>query len=262
MSPTRRGLVLSGGGALGAYQAGVLVAIHESGLRFDVIAATSIGVLHALVYNRGDEMLHGLRDTWIDTVEWVEPFAARRLLTLRNPFSYGEALDRIFGRYRDSQPPATEEGQVPIIVFLTEAGTRRSVSFNTAEDGLDRDERELVYRAAAAIPALGDRAIEIRGTRYFDGGFTNNLPLGALLDRDDLDEVWAITPFRKRRRKRKPKPRPATDKQLFVIRPDPDDRSNALRAYHAVLFSVDNIRRLYDRGYADGLAAGRRYLDG
>jgi len=256
----RRGLVLSGGGALGAYQAGVLVAVYESGLRFDIMAATSIGVLHALVWNRGDEMLHGLRDTWIDTVQWVEPFAVRRLLKLRNPFSYGEALDRIFARYRDSQPAATDEGQVPIVVFLTEAGTRRSVSFNTATDGLDRDERERVYRASAAIPALGDRAIEVRGTRYFDGGFTNNLPLQALLDRDDLDEVWAITPFRRRRRK--VKRRPDTGKTLIVIRPDTDDRSGVFRPYHALLFSVDNIKRLYERGYADGVEACRRYGGG
>jgi len=275
--------VLSGGGALGAYQAGALVALKDRGVEFDLMAATSIGVLHALVWNRGEEMIHDLENTWIDTVEWVQPFVLGRLARLQNPFAYGDALDRIFGRYRDSQPPATEEGQVPIIVFLTEAGSHRSVSFNTAADGFDRDERELIYRASAAIPALGDRAIEIRGKRYYDGGFTNNLPLDALL-KEDLDEVWAITPFRKgsgrfkaasraakgawkraqgRRSKRRDSRPDHSDsratKDLVVIRPTDGDRSAEFRAYHALLFSTSNIRRLYRRGYADGRAACDRY---
>lgn len=279
-----RGLVLSGGGALGAYQAGALVALKDRGVEFDLMAATSIGVLHALVWNRGEEMIRDLENTWIDTVEWVQPFVLGRLARLQNPFAYGDALDRIFGRYRDSQPAATEEGQVPIIVFLTEAGTNRSVSFNTATDGFDRDERELIYRASAAIPALGDHAIEVRGKRYYDGGFTNNLPLDALL-KEDLDEVWAITPFRKGSRglkavsraakgmwKRAQRgqsgarhstsapPVSAPSDRLVVIRPTAGDHSAEFRVHHALLFSTSNIRRLYHRGYADGLAACDRNL--
>ena len=266
----RRGLVLSGGGALGAYQAGALVALKHAGIDFDIIAATSIGVLHALVWNRGEEMIHDLEDTWVDTVRWVKPFAAKRLMKLQNPFAYGDALDRIFGRYRDSQPPATDEGQVPIEVFLTDADTHRSVSFNTAEGGFDRDERELIYRASAAIPALGDRAIEVQGRRYYDGGFTNNLPLSALVKRD-LDEIWAITPFRKRRgphrrlrhrlrRKRSRSGRKDFAGEMIIIRPAAEHGAADFRAIHAILFSVGNIQRLFARGTADGEAICREYL--
>ncbi len=259
----RRGLVLSGGGALGAYQAGALVALKRAGIEFDIIAATSIGVLHALVWNRGEEMIHDLEATWVDTVRWVKPFVAKRVIRLQNPFAYGHALDRIFARYRDSQPAATDEGQIPIIVFLTEAGTRRSVSFNTAGGGFDRDEREAIYRASAAIPALGDRAIEIRGTRYYDGGFTNNLPLGALVEKD-LDEIWAITPFRPRRRlgrwfQKGTSSRSRFAGKLIVIRPSAKRRSAAFRLYHAVLFSVGNIQRLFQQGVEDGQARCRQY---
>jgi len=254
----KRGLVLSGGGALGAYQAGALGAIKEAGIEFDLIAATSIGVMHALVWNRGEEMIRDLENTWVDTVEWVKPFDPKRLLKLRNPFGYGDALDRIFGRYRDSQPPATSEGQVPIIVFLTETRRHRSVSFNTATGGFTRDERELIYRASAAIPLLGDRSIEVRGKRYYDGGFTNNLPLKALLEQD-LDEVWAITPFRPRRRRRERRSH-GFGGELIVIRPRATAAARDFRPYHAVLFSVGNIRRLFRRGHMDGQLACEGYL--
>lgn len=262
----KRGLVLSGGGALGAYQAGALVALKHAGIEFDVIAATSIGVMHALVWNRGEEMIHDLEDTWVDTVRWVKPFAAKRLIKLQNPFAYGDALDRIFARYRASQPASTDEGQVPILVFLTDAETHSSVSLTPAEGDWTRDERELIYRASAAIPALGDRAIEIRGRRYYDGGFTNNLPLGAL-EAMELDEVWAITPFRRRKRlrhrlagKRRPTRSSSFAGERVIIRPAQSHGAADFRLYHAALFSVRNIQRLFQRGTEDGEAICQEYL--
>ena len=40
-------LVLQGGGALGAYQAGVYQALHEAGVEPDWIVGTSIGAINA-----------------------------------------------------------------------------------------------------------------------------------------------------------------------------------------------------------------------
>ncbi len=45
-NPGSVGLVLSGGGAKGAYQAGVLRALNESGVRADMVAGASIGALN------------------------------------------------------------------------------------------------------------------------------------------------------------------------------------------------------------------------
>ena len=42
-SRKRRGLVLEGGGAKGAWQFGVLEAFAESGIEFDVVSGTSVG---------------------------------------------------------------------------------------------------------------------------------------------------------------------------------------------------------------------------
>ena len=40
-------LVLQGGGALGAYQAGVYQALHEAGIEPDWVIGTSIGAINA-----------------------------------------------------------------------------------------------------------------------------------------------------------------------------------------------------------------------
>ncbi len=46
MDVMKTGLVLSGGGAKGAYQVGVLKALHEAGARIDAVSGASIGALN------------------------------------------------------------------------------------------------------------------------------------------------------------------------------------------------------------------------
>jgi len=50
----KRSLVLSGGGARGAYEVGVVKALHEKGVRFDLIFGTSIGAINATFIAQGD----------------------------------------------------------------------------------------------------------------------------------------------------------------------------------------------------------------
>lgn len=49
----RRGLVLEGGGAKGAWQFGVLQALAENGIEFDVVSGTSVGALNAAIWCAG-----------------------------------------------------------------------------------------------------------------------------------------------------------------------------------------------------------------
>src|SRR3954452_19105641 len=59
-------LVLQGGGALGAYQAGVFQALHEAGVEPDWVIGTSIGAINAgiIAGNRPDQRLPRLREFW------------------------------------------------------------------------------------------------------------------------------------------------------------------------------------------------------
>src|SRR5512133_1660617 len=69
--PAKRGegqvvLVLQGGGALGAYQAGVYQALHEAGIEPDWVIGTSIGAINASIIagNPPEERLPRLREFW------------------------------------------------------------------------------------------------------------------------------------------------------------------------------------------------------
>src|SRR5690348_9064542 len=59
-------LVLQGGGALGAYQAGVYQALHEAGVEPDWVIGTSIGAINGslIAGNPVDARLSRLREFW------------------------------------------------------------------------------------------------------------------------------------------------------------------------------------------------------
>ena len=59
-------LVLQGGGALGAYQAGVYEALHEAGIEPDWVIGTSIGAINAALIcgNEPQQRLARIRDFW------------------------------------------------------------------------------------------------------------------------------------------------------------------------------------------------------
>ena len=64
--PAQTVLVFQGGGALGAYQAGVYQALHEAGIEPDWIIGTSIGAINAalIVGNESNNRLGALQEFW------------------------------------------------------------------------------------------------------------------------------------------------------------------------------------------------------
>jgi predicted acylesterase/phospholipase RssA len=61
-SPRTRALVLTGGGALGSYQGGVLAGLAARGERFDIVVGTSIGAINGAIFSQGD--IDNLDDLW------------------------------------------------------------------------------------------------------------------------------------------------------------------------------------------------------
>lgn len=62
-----RGIYLQGGGAKGAYQAGVITALHDMGVTFDVVTGTSIGAINGYFIYTGQ--YDALKKMWIDVDE-------------------------------------------------------------------------------------------------------------------------------------------------------------------------------------------------
>ena len=203
-----RAIVLSGGVALGAYQAGVLARLTEAGAPPDWIAATSIGAVGAAIYvgNPPETRLKRLDDFWhaaafssaLPTVPaifapWLK--SAHALASAAQTHLVGNP-----GLFRPRLPPSTPSGGVPAIydnaplerlladfidferlnageirftLMAVDVATGREVVFDTAA-GDEIGTRHLL----AASGLLPDFApVEIDGRVLGDGGFSQNAPL-------------------------------------------------------------------------------------
>jgi NTE family protein len=194
----RTALVLQGGAALGAYEAGVLKALLEPpARRFDIVTGCSIGAVMAtiLVGGRGDPRAH-LDDLW------------RRMAMPTNPFVPGvfantfpgpgaSPLYRVNPMYYAAPPLATYMYEAaPLEEALDEwvdfARLRRSptelivVAVDVRTGRLEEftNRRRITPRhvmASASLPPVFPAA-RIDGREYWDGGLISNTPLRPALN--------------------------------------------------------------------------------
>lgn len=209
-------LVLQGGGALGAYQAGVFQAMHEHGLAPDWIVGTSIGAINAAILagNPHETRLSRLKQfwdgvahrdsydmtqvpdmqrrsnvllqTWDTVMRGVPGFFKPRFMSL---FAMGTAVDPEQASFYDtSELGDTLERLIDFDYLNAPGGTRLTVnalkvkcgslrSFDNREQGLTADH----VRASGALPP-GFPPVRIDGDLYWDGGLYSNTPLETVLD--------------------------------------------------------------------------------
>src|SRR5256885_16708672 len=66
---------MQGGGSLGAYECGVYKGLAQQGIKFDIVAGTSIGAINAAIIvgsNSGDSAVD-LENFWLELAETVTP---------------------------------------------------------------------------------------------------------------------------------------------------------------------------------------------
>jgi NTE family protein len=205
-------LVLQGGGALGAYQAGVYQALHEAGVEPDWIVGTSIGAINAslIAGNEPAQRLNALRDFWC-RVECHRPWSHLPAWTgVPDAMSYwATLLGGVSGFFRPN-PAAFYGAHVPLGVdhagFYSTAPLRETlaelVDFALINRGQPRltvgaahvrssmmryfDSREQpisvdhILASGALPPAFP--AVRIDGELYWDGGILSNTPTEVIFD--------------------------------------------------------------------------------
>lgn len=110
MATRRIGFTLSGGGALGAYQVGVIKAYVELGGRIDVLAGASVGALNGAVLTSAPSLADGverLERLWRNELPSNEIPLLRLVLAFAR---YSGLLDRLLPVVRMVFPDFGEEG--------------------------------------------------------------------------------------------------------------------------------------------------------
>lgn len=220
-------LVLQGGGALGAYQAGVYQGLAEAQLHPNWVAGISIGALNAAIIagNPAQRRVERLHEFWqticrppllpssplsqMDLPDWPTPliglfngWEAWRALTEgqngffrpRAPFSLDHSATPDTMSYYDTAPlRATLEALVDFDRINDSREMRVSVGAVNVATGnfvyFDNTRERLGAAHFMASGALppGFPAVEIGGEYYWDGGVVSNTP---------LQKVLATTPRR------------------------------------------------------------------
>ena len=208
-------LVLQGGGALGAYQAGVFEALSEAGHAPDWVAGISIGAINAAIIagNAPGERVKHLRAFWegvshellykLDvgngfarrafnetSSAWASTFGIPGFFTPRLPTPLPEwpnDLSRL--SYYDTTPlrqtlldlvdfDRINHGPTRFAVGAVNVMTGNFAYFDNASDRTIGPEHVM---ASGALPP-GFPPVEIDGEWYWDGGLVSNTPLQYVLD--------------------------------------------------------------------------------
>jgi NTE family protein len=207
-------LVLQGGGALGAYQAGVFEALSAAGQATTWVAGISIGAINGALIcgNAPERRVARLREFWEGVsppgpiAAWPAGGAAREAI---NTASAAQGmLFGVPGFFAPRLPaaPWQPRGTLAAISYYDTAPLRRTidrlVDFDRINDGpvrlsvgavnvrsgnfeyFDSARQPLDARHIMASGALppGFAPIEIDGEHYWDGGLVSNTPLQYVLD--------------------------------------------------------------------------------
>jgi NTE family protein len=257
-----KALVLSGGGAFGAYQAGAWRALCEAGWRPDIVLGTSIGAVNGYLISRSaspDDM----RAAWLDLPPRVTPLPGARW-----PLPYSRAVPRFRGWVAEigrsfSARPAAARLQVCLADLLT--GAMRVI-----EDGAVTPHHLL---AACALPSIVP-PVRLDGRFYLDGGVFYPLPLKEAIA-VGADEIVAVdllrvTPCQATRRLRlallsvrnflRRETSEPTPEQLAGVRLCPIGHSHALGSTRQCFeWSEGRAKGLIETGYQDAAAALRSF---
>jgi NTE family protein len=175
-------LVLSGGGAKGAFQVGVLdELITSKGVAFDIVVGVSTGSLQAVGVAQGD--VPGLVREW-QAIRKNSDIYKKRLLGAAGGFFGADAiydaspLRRILDRFTDEAK--LRASGIKLLLGVANLGTGE---FRTIDETAQRIAAWAYASCAMPVffdPLVGDNA----GVReqYVDGGVRNVTPLSAALD--------------------------------------------------------------------------------
>ena len=205
-------LVLQGGGALGAYQAGVYQALHEAGIEPNWVIGTSIGAINAslIAGNAPNQRLERLREFWgrvqhgpfhqaLSAIPMMGTLAANWLTVANgiaaffqpNPMAFAGVhmpLGCEAAGYYSTKPLESTLTELVDFARINRGDTRLTVgaaNVRTSEMRyFDNNAMPLTARHVMASGALPPAfpAVRIDGELYWDGGILSNTPVEAVFD--------------------------------------------------------------------------------
>lgn len=187
LGKSRNAFVLSGGGIQGSVQLGMLKALIESGIRPDVIAATSVGALNGVILAQdpGPVGLDHLVEIWkgLNAAEIFPGSIWNRVVKMLRtdhvvPRTGVEKIidDHVHAKNFEDLP-------IEMCVIACDLDTGEEVRFSK---GAIRP----ALLASTALPGIFP-PVQHDGRRLIDGGVVNNVPVNAV-DRPEIANIYVL----------------------------------------------------------------------
>ena len=236
-------LVLSGGGSRGAYQIGVWQALLEMGISIDLVTGTSTGAINGAVIaqdgGRG-ELLEDACGVWRELeTDKVFDFSD----VLKNGGGCYTDFKKLLEELLDEEKVRRSEIQLGIVTVEFPSMAPRYLWIEDIPEGRLID---YVLASASCFPAV--QSYEIDDSRFIDGGYSDNLPVGMALERGasnviavNLDAIGVI------------KKDKLEEAERSLLIQSHWDLGNWLR------FDRSNSRRIMRLGYLDAMKACGAY---
>lgn len=266
-------IALEGGGAKGAYEVGVWMALEEAGVKYNAVAGTSVGALNGAMMAMRD--LKGAIDAWCrvkltDIVDVNEESADNMLRLFAGEADMNDVhellpqmLDIVKNRGLNVAPlrrwvtgladtAAIRNSDVEL--FVTTVGLSDKKGLTVKVNELPEEEMCDMLLASAYHPSF--RLEKLGGKYYTDGGFFDSLPIYPLVENGYKDIIAVCLPGKGIHRLFIP----PKDVNITYIDTE-EDLGGTLD------FDGDNSRKNIEIGYYDaqrmlyGLAGRRYYID-
>lgn len=197
------GLVLEGGGAKGAYQVGAWKALREAGIRIKGISGVSVGSLngalicmddlqkaeyiwenisYSTVMDVDDEVVERIKNLDFKSIDFKELFEDAKRFMKDRGFDI-TPLKKMIEETIDEEKIRRSDRELYITTFSVSDRKSLIIDVKEAPEGEIGD----MLLASAYFPAFKNE--KLNGKRYMDGGGWNNVPVGALIDRDYKDII-------------------------------------------------------------------------
>lgn len=187
MKERKTALVLAGGGARGAYEAGVWQALTELGVEFDMVCGTSVGAINAAMVVQGD--VDKLNTLWkeIRTDEVFDVAEDANMLSfatefIKNGGASTDKLKALIDKYLDEEAIRNSPIEMGLMTTEFPALKPRPLWVRDIPEGQLGD---YIAASSAAFPAI--HYYEIGEEKFIDGGYSNNLPIPMAWDNGATD---------------------------------------------------------------------------
>jgi NTE family protein len=184
MDRPRTALVLGGGGSKGAIQAGFYRAVHELGIKIDLVVAASIGALNGAFIAAGMPprlMMH----EW-DRVRRRDIFSFNWSLLRRGASAASLYTFRNLTRFLDERlrVRSFEKLRIPFIAVTTDLQTGQPYLW-------EQGDLQKAVLASCAVPGIFPPVQGPGGRWLIDGALADNVPVATALDRG-IDRVVGV----------------------------------------------------------------------